>query len=153
MTEKQLKTRSSTYYRAINLQTQQKVLIKKLNKGRTWEEILSDRFINLMKLERYSWAPRIIEIVKDQDRHYVVFEDMEKNLPELIASDKSPAMIATVARKISEILCELKAEGLLSPAIKAEYFFVNKNDIKLTHVPEGEQLDLTNASPERAGNK
>lgn len=56
-------------------------------------------------------------------------------------------MIATVAKKISETLYELSKEGILSPAIKAEYFFVDKNDIKLTHIPEGEQLDLTNASP------
>ena len=60
VTEKQLKTRSATYYRAINNDTGQKVLIKKLNKGRSWEDLLCDKFFNLLKLEKFTWAPKVI---------------------------------------------------------------------------------------------
>ena len=55
----------------------------------------------------------------------------------------------SVAKRVGEIVIELMKEKVNVPAVRAEDFFIEKGELKLMHLPEGEIIDFTNASPER----
>lgn len=85
--DKILKTKACTYYRAECQTTHDKVVVKRINRITTWEELLKSKDLALMKLSQSKYFPAIREIVKDDDQFYVILESMEKNLEYVIKTD------------------------------------------------------------------
>ena len=54
--------------------------VKKLNKSTSWEEILKDRDLAIMKQSKIKYFPVIKQIVKDEDQFYVILQKFDKNL-------------------------------------------------------------------------
>jgi len=71
--EKIAKTKAYAFFRAENTETREQVVVKKLHKETTWEEILKNKNISLMNNNKIKAIATIKEIVKDQQTFYCIF--------------------------------------------------------------------------------
>lgn len=85
--DKIIKTKACTYFKAQLETSRENCIVKKLNKVTTWEELLKDRDLAVMKNSKLKNFPAVQEIVKDEDQFYIVTEYMHKNLEMIIKSD------------------------------------------------------------------
>ena len=67
-----IKTKAANYFKAEDVESRQSVTVKKLNKSTSWEEILKDRDLAIMKQCKIKYFPIIKQIVKDEDQFYVI---------------------------------------------------------------------------------
>jgi len=63
--DKIIKTKWYSFFRAENTETREKVVVKKLHRETTWEEVLRNKNISLMNSSKVQEIARIKEIVKD----------------------------------------------------------------------------------------
>ena len=75
-----IKTKAANYFKAEDIESRESITVKKLNKSTSWEEILKDRDLAIMKQSKIKYFPVIKQIVKDEDQFYVILQKFDKNL-------------------------------------------------------------------------
>lgn len=63
--DKIIKTKAANYFRAEEIDSRENVVVKKINKSTSWEELLKDKDLTLMKQSKVKYFPLIRQIVKD----------------------------------------------------------------------------------------
>lgn len=85
--DKIIKTKACGYFRAEAQDTRQTVIVKKLSKPTSWEELLKNKDLTTMKHSKIKNFPNIHQIIKDEDQFYIIMENMDKNLEFIIKGD------------------------------------------------------------------
>lgn len=63
--DKIVKTKTCTFFRAEHIERREHVIVKKLHKETTWEEVLKNKNMALLKLGSLKYLAAITEIIKD----------------------------------------------------------------------------------------
>lgn len=70
--DKIIKTKAANYFKAEDTEARQNVIVKKINKSTSWEELLKDRDLAIMKQSKIKYFPLIKQIIKDEDQFYII---------------------------------------------------------------------------------
>lgn len=134
--DKIIKTKACGYFRAEHNDTRESVVVKRLNQLTTWEDLLRNKDLAIMKHSKLPNFPAIHEIVKDEDQFYVILGDMEKNLEFVIKGDIEKEDIFQLGRQVIKLAINLSEKSIYPREIRPVHLFTDSgyNTLKLAHL-------------------
>ena len=142
--DKIIKTKACAYFRAETLDTRQAVVVKKLSKATTWEELLKNKDLTIMKHSKIKNFPSIQQIIKDEDQFYLILDNMDKNLEFIIKGDIDKEEIFKIGLQIIHLAVNLAGKKVYPREIRPVHLFLdnNFNSIRMAHL-ETQPKDLS----------